>query len=146
MTKPRMIFFPLGGVLLLALDQYLKHVAYTNQTFQWYLVRPLMGWEYLANAGIAFSIPIPNAILLLVTPLIVLGLLLLLPQHRERLAFLTGAVLIIAGAISNFIDRMLLGFTIDYIRLGTAIFNLADVFILIGAILFLTSSKTKRRG
>lgn len=53
-----------------------------------------------------------------------------------------GASLLIAGALSNLIDRTVYGFTIDYIRMFTSIFNLADLSIVVGAILLLKNEKT----
>lgn len=48
-----------------------------------------------------------------------------------------GALLIIAGGSSNFLDRMLFGYVIDWIRvsfLPMSIFNIADIMIFLGAI------------
>lgn len=49
-------------------------------------------------------------------------------------------ILIIAGAISNIIDRLYLGYVRDFIDLGLGFtFNLADVFIAVGLIGILIS-------
>jgi lipoprotein signal peptidase len=48
---------------------------------------------------------------------------------------------IIAGAVSNVIDRFIYGFTIDYIRIFTSILNCADILIIIGALLLMKRSK-----
>lgn len=106
-------------------------------THTWYLWQPWLGWEYFANPGIAFGIPIPNVVLIIVTPF----LLLWLATHWQRqrlhsIAFL-GIILIVAGALSNFIDRLLYAFTIDYLRVFTAIVNLADIMILSGMLLLI---------
>ncbi|EFG9153005.1 signal peptidase II, partial [Escherichia coli] len=51
-----------------------------------------------------------------------------------------GFALIIGGALGNVIDRSLLGHVIDYVLFHTpvwsfAVFNLADAFITVGAVL-----------
>ncbi|MEJ0021707.1 MAG: signal peptidase II [Candidatus Doudnabacteria bacterium] len=54
-------------------------------------------------------------------------------------------VLIFAGAISNIIDRLYLGYVRDFLDLGLGFtFNLADAFVVIGLIIIIfTQSKPK---
>jgi signal peptidase II len=50
--------------------------------------------------------------------------------------------LIFLGASSNLLDRIKYGFVIDYINLGPLfIFNLADLMILIGVLIFILKSR-----
>ena len=60
-------------------------------------------------------------------------------EKAQRLAHL-GFALIIGGALGNVIDRVSYGHVIDYVLFHTpvwsfAVFNLADAFITIGAML-----------
>lgn len=56
------------------------------------------------------------------------------------------AILIFAGAIGNIIDRARFGYIIDYINIGgLLVFNLADVFIAVGAIILLEKIFQKSR-
>ena len=56
-----------------------------------------------------------------------------------------GAVLVIVGALSNVIDRLLYGAVIDYIPLlNFSTFNLADVQIILGALLLSFSPSDKK--
>lgn len=51
-----------------------------------------------------------------------------------------GISMIVAGIISNFIDRMFRGGVVDYLKLPYfhgLMFNLADVFIIIGILIYL---------
>ena len=64
----------------------------------------------------------------------------ILKKERENKTQILGASILIAGALSNLIDRMLYGVTIDYIRIFTSIFNLADLAIVLGAVLLLKKS------
>ena len=53
--------------------------------------------------------------------------------------FLTAAALVISGGIGNLIDRLVLGYVIDYIKfepINFPVFNFADICIVIGGILF----------
>lgn len=135
-TKIRVELYLLSGFFLLVIDQILKYIARTNSDFTKYIIDPWLGWEYLGNPGIAFSLPIPNFLLIIITPLIILYLVILAIKYYKKKPLLTlGLILIIFGATSNFIDRVLFSLTIDYIRIITSVINLADVVIVAGAIL-----------
>lgn len=132
--------FALGGCFLFV-DQVLKYVAFHHPEYTKYIIDPWLGWEYFENPGIAFSLPFPNALLLILTPIIVLGLAMLFVKTSKeaKLSFQLGVALVIGGAISNFADRVLHAFTIDYLRILTSIINIADIMIVAGAILLATS-------
>jgi len=131
----------------LCLDQAFKIIARVYTLHPVYLFKPWIGWEYFENSGIAFSIPLPQSLVIIVTPIIIVGLLFWLVRKKERsLFFLLGNTLIIAGALSNLMDRILYSITIDYFRILTSIFNIADVMIIVGAgLLLLNEIKTKPR-
>ena len=142
--RPRVcILVGMGGFFLLV-DQVLKWAARSNPDFEYYIIGKWLGWEYMANPGIAFSLPFPNWLLVLITPLIIFGLIvwatkvfhkkssISLRQAQGRL-YLLSLILIIFGALSNFIDRVLFAATIDYLRVLTGVINLADVMIVAGA-------------
>ena len=134
------IAFSASGFLLF-LDQFLKFLARTNPDFTSYVIPRWLGWEYLPNPGIAFSIPLPNWLILIVTPPVLLWLGILLAKNIKRPLMAIGLVFIIDGAISNYIDRALFGVTIDYLRVVTGVINIADVMIAGGAILLLLSQR-----
>jgi signal peptidase II len=59
--------------------------------------------------------------------------------HTKKVNILskTGIILIIAGAIGNLIDRVRLGFVVDYFDfrfIWEYVFNVADVFVVVGTI------------
>jgi len=66
--------------------------------------------------------------------------------YRFKQGFsILGEILILAGAVSNFIDRLLHGGVIDFIIFSFGswswpIFNFADVFIIIGAMIMLKNN------
>ena len=127
----------ISGLFLLA-DQFLKFLARSYPDFSFYILPDWLGWEYFLNSGIAFSLPFPSLLLIIFTPLIILGLLVFLSKQKSPTKHFTlGILLIIAGAISNLTDRILFGATTDYFRIFTSIINLADMMIITGAGLLL---------
>ncbi|MFA6193416.1 MAG: signal peptidase II [Parcubacteria group bacterium] len=89
----------------------------------------------ICNQNIAWSIPIAPAIFYFVWIIIIAVLIYLLTKTKSyyQKIFL---ILIFSGAISNIIDRLHFGCVVDYIDLKFwPVFNLADVYIAVGAIL-----------
>lgn len=93
------------------------------------------------NDGVAFSmLSAFNGIPLILMTLVIIGLVAILwwRAEKDRLLSHVGYALIIGGALGNLIDRVRLGYVIDYVLFYTntwsfAVFNLADSFISIGA-------------
>ncbi len=140
------IFSVAGSGFLFFLDQSFKYISRTNPLTSWYIVKPWLGWEYFENTGIAFSLPFPQLVLIGITPLILLWFFVVLKkQAREHPLLLFSLCLIVFGAVSNLIDRILFGVTLDYIRIATAILNIADIMIAtgIGILLLEEIYKTK---
>lgn len=134
----------LSGVFCIGVDQLLKYLAHTFPENTLYIIPHFIGWEYFANPGIAFSIPIPQFIVIPLSTAIIIGGILFLRKKPQNNYHIFGAALLIAGALSNLIDRSIFGFTIDYIRIVTSIFNLADLAIITGSILLLQGTKNKK--
>lgn len=138
--KDHLIIF-VSGLFLFILDRLFKYFAFTNQEFS-FVWKTIIGWEFYANNGIAFNIPFPNLILLVFTPIIIFALFVYyLGLHNKNTLHKFAIILIILGAASNFVDRILFGITIDYFKLLTAVINLADAMIIIGVLLLLKSKK-----
>lgn len=137
-----------GGFFLL-IDQLLKWAARSRPDFQYYIFGKWLGWEYMANSGIAFSLPFPNWLLVLITPPIILVLILwFIKSYRGEVVncyLLIANCLIISGAVSNFVDRVLFSATIDYLRILTGVINLADVMIVAGVGLLVVVGWAKGR-
>ena len=83
----------------------------------------------------------------LITSVLVGLLSLLLPKKGNKIKKLS-LCLIIAGALSNIFDRFTRGYVVDYIRikvkgLDKVIFNLGDIFILVGSLMMPFGTKKK---
>lgn len=141
-NKIRLTLYVLLSGFFLLLDQLLKYFARANADFSYYLWKPWLGWEYFANPGIAFSIPCPNWLIILFSVLIISSLIILLFKLPKPISYHLSFIIIIAGALSNFIDRILFSATIDYLRFFTGVINMADVMIVGGvALLFVCYRK-----
>lgn len=101
----------------------------------------LIAFALHKNPGIAFDIPVPFFIILPLT----LAIIVLFGGYFGRNAFKEGrleeslaCVMVCLGALGNFLDRAINGFTTDYlIILHTSAINLSDLLILLGMGLFL---------
>lgn len=83
----------------------------------------------------------------LITSVLVGLLSFLLPKNGNKIKKLS-LCLIIAGALSNIFDRFTRGYVVDYIRikvkgLDKVIFNLGDIFILVGSLMMPFGTKKK---
>lgn len=112
-----------------------------------YLIRHFDGF-YICNPGISFGFLIPNIIFYpLVVVVFVISCLYLWEKVNFKEFYLNkiGLSFILGGAMANLIDRYNHGCVIDFIDLKFfPVFNLADIFITIGAIIIIMkSSKTK---
>jgi signal peptidase II len=97
------------------------------------------------NPGIAFSISIPSPWeeILIISALTAVCVFAIRSKPNTLSSISFG--LIIGGAVANLIDRIPDGLVTDYIAIGTfPVFNAADSFITIGAVLLLVESWLKR--
>jgi len=130
------------------LDRYFKLLAITSFADSSYiLINNLLSFTFTANNYIAFSLPFSGPILNILIGLII-GFLVFYLYYSIRkeynLLLIIGFLLILAGAISNFIDRITMSYVTDYIYLKNfTVFNLADVYISSGALLSIISLNKK---
>jgi lipoprotein signal peptidase len=100
----------------------------------------LISWGYFKNTGGAFSAPVPLLFLVIfgLGALIFLGALVDYAWRNNYKYKLWGAGLMFIGGASNLIDRVFAGGVIDMLYLFTGLsFNLADIYLVVGAILLL---------
>ncbi len=104
------------------------------------LIPGVLRLRYIENDGAAFSLFAGNSVLLIgLTGLIMLGLLLYLirANHADKLTWLALAT-VLGGGLGNLYDRIAYGKVIDYLEpvfVSFAVFNLADVFVVCGAVM-----------
>jgi signal peptidase II len=129
--------YSVAGIVLLC-DQVTKFLAvWRLKPAKMIPVLPnVFHLSFVENTGIAFSLPLPNSIVIELTPLILLFFFIWFGRIEKTMHARIGAGLFIAGAVSNYIDRVLFGYTVDYIHVFTGVINLADIAVVVG-ILFL---------
>lgn len=137
--KARLMIIILSGLFLLT-DQILKWQAIHHWT-QSNLIFPYFGWQVFLNPGVAFSLPLSNSLTILITlPMIgLIGYLFYKELNKQPFApklFLAWSMLL-AGAISNLLDRIIYHQVVDYFLLGTALINISDTLILGGLLIYL---------
>ncbi|MEK7632944.1 MAG: signal peptidase II [Patescibacteria group bacterium] len=95
---------------------------------------PFVDFFLHRNPGITFDIPVPISIVAFVT----VGILLFLidrasASYSSDSAVTLSAIAVIAGATNNLVDRIVHGFTTDYLMFfSTSIINGSDVLIVLG--------------
>ena len=131
-------------LLLIGLDQLVKNYVVQQiplgEVRSW--IPNLVSLTYLQNRGAAFSMSQDQQWLFAVITLVVMvGAIWYLHKHMEDSLWLVfGLILIIAGGLGNFIDRMSQGFVVDMFHLdfiNFAIFNVADSYLTVGVIILL---------
>ena len=134
------------SVLAILLDQWTKQIASAHLTYgEAKSVFPCLDWTLLHNHGAAFSF-LSDAGgwqrylftgLAVVVSVVFVGWLLRLPKHASILA--AGIALVLGGAVGNLIDRVSLGYVVDFISVYYnnhyfPAFNIADSAITLGTI------------
>ncbi|MBU0981542.1 signal peptidase II [Patescibacteria group bacterium] len=131
------IYFSALFVLFTGLDQLSKWwaLATLDET-----KRTDFGFEITYNTGIAFGIDLPTWAIWVVTVLVLgIGSWLVYENKLWRDKWhLTGLALLVAGAIGNLIDRVRLGYVVDFIKFyWWPNFNLADVWIVMAVVVLM---------
>ena len=133
----------IAGIIaaLIILDQFVKAYVVQNialgEIKSW--IPNLVSLTYLQNRGAAFSMLQDQQWFFALITFVVMGVAVwYLHKHIEDSWWLvTGLVLIIAGGLGNFIDRISQGFVVDMFHLdfiNFAIFNVADSYLTVGVI------------
>ena len=142
------LIYPVLIILLVVLDLFSKDYAANNflfaQSYSTFI--PFIDFLLIYNSGIAFGIfdgygNLASNLLLVITIFILIYLIRLLVKEKVQIAKFALS-LITAGALGNIIDRFIDGKVTDFIHLEFGslsffIFNLADAFITLGAILII---------
>lgn len=131
--------------ILVLIDQMSKYlvVEFLKDQPPIVVIEDVLNFFYVENRGAAFGIMQDMRLFFIViTIVIVLAILFILFKNYKNnsLLFNISLALILGGAIGNFIDRFRLHYVVDFISFRIfgydfAVFNLADVFIVIGTIL-----------
>lgn len=126
---------------LVAIDQLSKIFVVSNFTLGkvYEIIPNFLNLKYVKNTGVAFSMFENNNLILILITVIVLVLILI---YRNKIKEQKLLVVLTSGIIANLIDRIIRGYVVDFISfkilgINMAIFNLADTFIVVSAIIYI---------
>ncbi len=132
-------------VFLVFLDQWTKNLAtkYLMGNEGISIIEGVFRLKYLENKGAAFGM-LQNQliffILMTITILILFGYFYYkIPNDRHYLPLEYNTILLISGAIGNFIDRITKNFVVDFLYfelIDFPIFNVADCYVVIATFVF----------
>lgn len=113
------------------------------------VIKNFFNITYVNNTGVAWSMFAGNRILLVIISLFIIISIIMYIRKKElnkieRISY----AMILGGAIGNLVNRLFLGYVIDFLDFNIfgydyPIFNLADTFIVIGVILLLIGTWRK---
>jgi signal peptidase II len=104
-----------------------------------------LGWSIFLNDQFAFSLPVPIVLMFAIYLLVLSGSLFYIYKFwknfssQQKLAW----TLVVAGGLSNVVERIFLGSVRDFIPLAGGMLNFADFYILIGLVLLLVSTRSQ---
>lgn len=139
------MFVAIFSIILIIIDQFTKFLAatYLANEDSVVLIDNFLRLYYIENRGAAFGILQGfRSLFAVITVAVLIILIVFLFKNYNKVPFiyLLSFSLLIGGTIGNFIDRIRLHYVIDFISMrffgyDFAIFNFADVFIVVGTIL-----------
>ena len=133
------------GIILLAViaDQITKYqaVAHLKGKESFVLIKGVLEFSYLENAGAAFGSFQGMQIPLILVTLVIIGVLLWklyrLPQNRRYVPIRLVGIFLISGAVGNLIDRVKNRYVVDFIYfvpIDFPKFNVADCYVTLSVI------------
>ena len=125
---------------VIILDQVTKYLAVVNVSQgNITIISGFFDLTLAQNTGAAFSI-MQNGkwFFLIFTPIIIGAILFyIIYKAKDSLLVSISLSLIIGGAVGNYIDRIRLGYVVDFLDFKVwPVFNVADSFVVIGTCLF----------
>lgn len=123
-------------------DQISKYIVVQNIEYRGEVpfINGFMSFYHTRNTGAAFSMLSDKPWVFMVFSVIAMAIiiLLLVKEYRRHVLLNISLAMVLGGGIGNMIDRIRLEYVVDFFRfdfVDFAIFNVADCFITVGAIL-----------
>ncbi len=139
-----MILYALLILILLFIDQSTKiwAVSALKGAEAIDFIPNVLEFLYVENKGIAFGMLKGKSMFIIPLTIVILIVCVYFTIYylrRKRHLAVTGLVMIVSGAIGNLIDKIRLHYVVDFIHttfMEFPVFNIADIFICVGAGLF----------
>lgn len=141
----RYIILVIAILVIVIFEQCMKNYIVENYKDQGTIsiIEDIVNITYVENTGGAWGIGQGDIATFIIANILVIGIIIrFIITQRDRIGTLTliSLVLILAGGISNFIDRIFRGYIVDYIDISPLfkfpVFNIDDAIIIVGWILF----------
>lgn len=125
-------------VLGVVIDQYAKYLAvlYLKRKPSHVILKNIFELTYVENRGAAFGMLVNQRLFFIITGLLIFAVVIYMyikiPKTKKYLPLRICGVLIFAGALGNLIDRVRLGYVVDFfyfVPIDFPVFNVADIFI-----------------
>lgn len=137
------LLYLLMCAVLVSADIITKQLAVTNMSVGSTvpLIENVFHLTYVRNTGAAFSILSGQKIFLILLPIVIIAVILVyiaVKKPKNKL-LLVSFSMIISGGIGNLIDRISLGYVIDFFDfrlINFPVFNVADIWVTLGGALF----------
>ncbi len=138
--------FILLPIVIIILDQVTKYLAvkYLFGQAPVVMIPEHFEFRFVKNYGAAFGILQEKRIFfVIITTIVILFMIYFLFKNYRSLSKLAifSISILLGGAVGNYIDRIRLGYVVDFIRINIfksydfPVFNAADIFIVVGTIL-----------
>ncbi|MBQ2287364.1 MAG: signal peptidase II [Lachnospiraceae bacterium] len=132
----------ISTIVLVLFDQWTKLMVLTHikPISSVSLIRGVLSFTYHENRGAVWGIMQGQIPVLIVTTIVILAVVLFIyfkiPDSRKYIWLRIVSVLLISGAIGNFIDRIFRHYVVDFIYfelINFPIFNVADIYVCVAA-------------
>ncbi len=143
---PHYLAAVIGIALGVLLDQATKYFACANLKFKdpYVILKDIFQLEYLENRGAAFGLFQNQRIFFYFSVIVIciaaVWFYLRVPMERRYLPLRVCAVLVVSGALGNFIDRVRLNYVVDFFYfklIEFPVFNVADIYVTVSTFLLL---------
>jgi signal peptidase II len=158
MTRPIQLIGFVTALIVFALDQVIKwavtgplHLDYDGAVTR---ILPIFNLRFVANIGVSLGLLQANSTtqrwgLVALTAVIAIGVVVWMLRERNR-ADVIALGCVLGGALGNILDRVRLGYVVDYADLHFGdwrpflVFNLGDAAITIGVLILLVRALLMR--
>ncbi len=129
-------FFIIIAVVIL--DQILKNLTVNSMSLYESIpvIQDVFHITYIHNTGAAFSIMEGKISILILLPMVMIIaalVFMIIMRKKGHPVMMTSVALIAGGGIGNLIDRIAVGYVVDYLDFRVfPIFNLADIAVCVG--------------
>jgi len=136
------LYFFVIALAVLVCDQWIKYVIVSNMEHYQSIpvIKNIFHITYVQNKGAAFGLLPNQTLFFVIVTIIVVAVIITVfwkTRHRNNFGLLhLSLALQLGGALGNLIDRIRLGYVIDFLDFRIwPVFNFADSAIVVGVIL-----------